>query len=389
MKTLSYDIDYLCSKMSDMSGLPIRIYRNGILDQIYTTAPFVEDPLKLHFAELRKYTDHVSYHISEDNDYYGIINADSFRIIIGPGRSTPLNKQELYDLAFRLAVKKKDTEAFFSSMRSIMPMPLDSILQMMCSLNHIINGEKLNVSDFQVEENKIADKINYEMPASSADTHKSYNIERHVLALVESGDTEGLTEWVRNVPTVRSGSLSSDLLRQTKNTFIVTATLACRSAIRAGMNVEDAFRLSDTYIRKCENTNDLERLSGLQYEMIYTCTDEVRKLKKFSGTRLKNDVYQYIIHHLSDPIRTKEIAAALYLSRSHLSTSFREECGIPLKDYIHEVKIETAKQLMKDPSADIALIADYLGYSSASHFSRIFKRYTGHNPKQYRKAGDV
>ena len=385
METLSYDIDYLCRKMSDMSGLPIRIYRSGQLTSFYSTVPFVADPLSLYINEINKLNDHVDYYISEDFDYYGIINSKDLRIIIGPGREKTMNNQELHDLAFKLEVSSKDLEAFFLSIRSIVPMPLDSILQMLCSLNHIVNGEKLNASDFQIRSSDLSEKIDYAEPGSQADIYKSYNIEKQILEIVKSGDLLTLNNWINNAPSVRPGILSTNIMRQNRNTFIVSTTLISRAAIEAGMKIEDAFKLSDSFIQRCENTDDLDTFSALEYEMVYTYTKQIHQLKQLSDdSSFVNDVYHYILHHLSDPIKTSDIAKALYISRSHLSTSFRKHSGRTLNDYIHEVKINKAKDLLRDRNKSITLISDYLGYSSSSHFDRMFMKFTGTTPKEYR-----
>ena len=386
MKPLSFDIEYLCNKMSDMSGLPIRIYRDNDLSAVYSVAPLIADPIILNQDVLNSYKEHISYHITENFDYYGIINSENIKIIIGPSRSTPLNNQELRDLAFALNVQSKDIDAFRLSMQSIVSMPLDSIIQMMCTINHILNKEKLNLSDFQIKEDRIQENISYDQSGSSSDAYKNYNIEKQIIEIVKSGNLAALSSFVQNAPTVRPGVLSSNVLRQNKNTFIVTTTLIARAAIEAGMQVEDSFKLSDSFIQRCENTNDLDSFNRLQYEMVYTFTRHVSELKKMTDNgKLSNDIYYYIIHHISDPIKTEDIAKHLYMSRSYLSTLFKKQYGMTLNDYIHLVKIEKAKELLAGNSKSITLISDYLGYSSSSHFDRVFKKVTGTTPKEYKR----
>jgi AraC-like DNA-binding protein len=271
-------------------------------------------------------------------------------------------------------------------MKVIVPMPLDSVIQMMCTLNHVLNGEKLNVSDFQVREAQPMEKFDYEMPVSESDIYKSYNIENQINEIVRSGDTKLLEQWVKDAPTVRSGTLSANLLRQSRNTLIVNATIISRIAISCGMDVADAFKLSDSFIQRCENAGNLEEINALHYELVYTYTREVGKLKELSdNTGLLNEVYYYILHHISEAITTKDIAREVYMSRSHLSTLFKKNYGRNLIDYIHEVKIAKAKELLKDHGKSITQIADYLGYSSSSHFTRVFCSIEGVTPKEYRK----
>lgn len=386
METLSFDLEYLCSKMTDMSGLPIRIYEKGSLKNRFSVVPFTADPAEAYLDIFVKKTEHVSYYISERFNYYGIIVSDSTMIVIGPGYSTSPNNQEMHDLAFELNVTNKDYEAFSLFMKSINPMPLDSIIQMMCTINHIINGEQLHLSDFHLKSSLLSDSSEYRQHSTSSDIYKNYNIEKQILDLIKNGDTVSLEMWAKQAPSVKGGKLSDNLFRQMKNTFIVTTTLACRAAVESGVNIEEAFRLSDYFIQKCENCSYSNDLNSLQYEMISTYTREVGNVKNLTtNARLSRDVYNYIIQHISNPIKTGNIADALYMSRSHLSTVFKKETGINLNVYIHQIKTEKAKELLRDNTKSITLISDYLGYSSSSHFNRIFKQIAGTTPKDYRK----
>ena len=385
MKAFTPDIEYLCQKMSDMSGLPIRIFEDTELKKTYSVIPMVVDPFTRFRGELMSRTEHVSYFISPTSDYYGIINSDGMKIVIGPSRQDSRSEQEMKDLAFDLNVPAKDYEAFSMAMKAIVPMPLDSVIQMMCTLNHVLNGEKLNVSDFQIRETEVTDKFDYEMPVSESDAYKSYNIENQIFDIVRTGDTAMLEQWVKEAPTVRSGTLSSNLIRQNKNTLIVNATLISRTAISCGMDVSDAFKLSDSFIQRCENARNIEDINALQYELVYTYTREIGKLKQLANDdRLINKIYYYIIHHISEPITTEIIAEEVYMSRSRLSTLFKKRYHKNLIDYIHEVKIDKAKELLKDRTKSITQISNYLGYSSSSHFTRVFRSIEHVSPREYR-----
>ena len=112
----------------------------------------------------------------------------------------------------------------------------------------------------------MTEKFNYEMPVSDSDIYKSYNIENQIADIVRSGDINLLEKWVKEAPTVRSGTLSANLLRQNRNTLIVNATLISRVAVSCGMDVSDAFKLSDSFIQRCENAKDL-RMVQLMIEI--------------------------------------------------------------------------------------------------------------------------
>ena len=76
-------------------------------------------------------------------------------------------------------------------------------------------------------------------------------------------------------PAIRDGTLAVNQLRQIKNTFVVSIALVLRAAIRGGMNVENAFFLSDTFIQKAELLNTPSQLPLLQYHMLLAFTERV------------------------------------------------------------------------------------------------------------------
>jgi two-component system response regulator YesN len=96
-------------------------------------------------------------------------------------------------------------------------------------------------------------------------------------------------------------------------------------------------------------------------------------------------VENYVQHHLSEPISANEIAKTLYLSRPYLSRKFKEETGDSLTDFILKEKTKEAKRLLRYSDKTVAAIGAYLGFSSQSHFSKVFKAQVGLAPGKYRE----
>jgi len=83
-------------------------------------------------------------------------------------------------------------------------------------------------------------------------------------------------------------------------------------------------------------------------------------------------------------ITLKELAEYLNLSESYLSKLFHQEMGISLSQYILDLKIEKAKNLLQYSDYNIVDIANYLSFSSQSHFIQVFQKKTGLTPHRYR-----
>ena len=126
-------------------------------------------------------------------------------------------------------------------------------------------------------------------------------------------------------------------------------------------------------------------LQCLLQTLVLDFTEQVNAVRGGTHTsKLTIAVSNYILHHLSDAITTEAIAKELFMSRSHLSHSFKSETGMALSDFIMLKKIEEAKKLLRYSDKSLSAISTYLGFSSQSHFSRVFKKYTSENPSVYR-----
>ena len=79
------------------------------------------------------------------------------------------------------------------------------------------------------------------------------------------------------------------------------------------------------------------------------------------------------------------MAEAFYLSRPYLSAKFRRDTGMTLTDFILNEKTEEAKRLLRWSDKSASAIGAYLGFSSHGHFIRVFKKYAGLTPNEYRE----
>lgn len=84
-------------------------------------------------------------------------------------------------------------------------------------------------------------------------------------------------------------------------------------------------------------------------------------------------------------IRIEEIAESLKISSGYALEVFQKVYGLSPRRYLSQLKLQEAKQLLHQPDLALTRIADMLGYSSLSHFSRQFKRWTGMSPREYRQ----
>ena len=112
--------------------------------------------------------------------------------------------------------------------------------------------------------------------------------------------------------------------------------------------------------------------------------DESRSYRKAFGTSLVAGIKKYILEHYQEEMLLTCVASHMHYSPNYLGALFKKETGITIHDYWHSVRMDHAKQLLKQTSLYIFEIAEQVGYSDQYYFSALFKKYTGVSPKHFR-----
>ena len=96
------------------------------------------------------------------------------------------------------------------------------------------------------------------------------------------------------------------------------------------------------------------------------------------------EIVKYIEQNYPSDLSLQEVAGKFQVSREYVSRRFKQEYGINFSDYIVSVRIEKAKLLMQNPCLKLAQISEMVGFHDVKYFSKVFKKHTGHSPKDYR-----
>lgn len=96
-------------------------------------------------------------------------------------------------------------------------------------------------------------------------------------------------------------------------------------------------------------------------------------------------VIQYIQQNYVEELSLEKLAEVFFLSKSHLSRTFKKVTGLTLNSYITNVRIFKAKSLLR-AGYSVNMAGELVGYKSASYFISMFTKSEGMTPKQYAKA---
>lgn len=226
--------------------------------------------------------------------------------------------------------------------------------------------------------------VNHEM----LEEHREIETELNFYDAIVKGDIE-FVEKNCNSNTFTDpegmGKLSENPLQNIRYHFVVTTAMITRYCVHNGMEQEKAYGLSDFYILKMDSCKTIQEISKLHDTM---CIDMCKQMNIIRNKMILSKpivlCIDYIYSHIHYRITISELAEYLDLSESYLSKLFSKEMGISLSQYILNLKIEKAKNLLQYSDYNIVDIANYLSFSSQSHFIQVFQKKTGLTPHKYR-----
>ncbi len=243
--------------------------------------------------------------------------------------------------------------------------------------------------------------------------HHLYDNEARAYSMLLMHPDE-LKKYSASVSLAPSISMYQDLLgpnqvRSIKNGLISYLTLVTRAAIRAGLDPEFSYALSDYYINYLETLSTIEELSQLTVDitlhfndLIYRSNEAPQKIadtsasdrsgtatpSKAAHSKAVASALRYMQQHLYTKCTVKEVAAFVSLEPHYFSGVFKKETGHSPVQYLTELKIKEARRLLSLPGNSVTYVATVLCFSDTAHFSKRFKQITSMSPMEYKRQAD-
>lgn len=216
--------------------------------------------------------------------------------------------------------------------------------------------------------------------------HPPYQLETELLYWIGQTNEYEAIKVLEKINKLERAWLSNSPLRSLKNSFICSCTLFTRATITAGVASEYAFDLSDIFIRKIENVDDMWVLQELEYEMVHTF---IQAIRDYQRTPYQNEIVDRAVYYIHDnilqPLTLEGIAEETSVSPNYLSSLFHKVVGIPLRQYINRKKIAESTYFLEHTDSTLLDIALLFGFCNQSYYTSLFKKFNGVTPGQYKK----
>ena len=384
------DIKQILIHFSTISGIPLSYSDHEMKPFSYPESEYLSKISRqlpvLELSNVKK----VACILTDDMLCYGRIYIESKNsyVLMGPVASLICDNRKAQRILKKYELPTTDTGSLLSYLNSIPLYSITKFTNFAIFMNYVLNHETLEIRDLLPEEYTIS-KENSPTPFTIGQyhvVHNSQQYEQQLYMMIRYGQHKKMLHFIKESPfTGNEGTLAVSQIRHQKNLVICSVTLASRYAAEGGIGFEESMNIADAYIQKVELAPDLSALSILHKNMLICFTKMVSdKMINNAEQGLTVKVRNYVEQHLSERITGDEIANQLNLSRTYLSTQFKNETGTNLIDFINHLKINEAKLLLLTSDQSVSSIASKLTFSSQSYFQVIFKRYTGMTPKEFR-----
>lgn len=165
------------------------------------------------------------------------------------------------------------------------------------------------------------------------------------------------------------------------------AVMISRTAIEHGATEEQALAFLEHFRQKLPFQKDFRALSSWLFDII---THFIDSSSAYPDAKHANTIHRCIRHistHYAEHLTLEETAGVVSLSPDYLSRIFKQETGTTFNQYLNNIRIVKAKELIRHSALRLTDISQLVGYDDQSYFTKVFKRTTGISPNEYRKRG--
>ena len=204
--------------------------------------------------------------------------------------------------------------------------------------------------------------------------------------LVQNGETAQLKARLHvQLEKFPAGRITRDARKQLEYLTVSLVNTFMIAAIQGGVYPPEANAIADQALRRLSQIRSVTEIPALVSEAALRLCEMVRETKRQdTGNVHVEKAKHYLTDHLTQEIRTEDIAEAVGISPYHLSRLFKTHTGLTLREYLARERIEAAKQLLATTDRTIPQIASLLRFCDQSYFTMVFRRQTGQTPGEYR-----
>lgn len=402
------DLEYICNLIFNLYELPVLFIDSKKKLKLEFSASSLSHPLYPRKKELLNqfFSDHAPHQFpifrtttSLENFFSINLYTDkgfSGVIIVGPFLYFELTDESIHRILndFNIYKGRNKIVQYYHSLPVVSRVKM---INMSAIFYYMLYHQKLDIVDILQQNTLLKErKISPESPDIRISENQQNNempatplLEKKLLQFIKEGKKD---EFIKNAQALfekgepRILSKTSHL-RSRKNLAIAAISLGARAAIEGGIPPEVAHTLSDLYIQNLEELKESTVIYQFVIHALCDLIEKVEKENKLKYSKTINACRNYIFTHLYEEITLSQLAEFVSMHPNYLSVLFKKEVGVSLREYIQREKIEEAKKLIFYTKHSMSEIYTLLHFYDQSYFIKVFKKFTGMTPRQFKNKG--
>lgn len=334
-----------------------------------------------------------SCHANLNHIIFPLVNKDTLfgAILIGPFLMDEPDSMMLLDISNRYTLSTEQTLDLYESTDSVVVISPEKATQisrlLSYTFNHLIPTATQQMIENRskiVQQSRINESIQMYKSVESI-SGQTYPYEKEKLLTLKVKE--------RNIQESRRvlNELLGYVLFEGGNNLAIIRTRAIelcsvlsRAAMEGGANTDVALKISNNFLQEMNVSTNQEDLCLQLQKTVEFFIESMFVQNTNKNSEVVKNAIQYITQNYNTPLTLEDTANHVHLNPSYFSTLFKQSCGSSFKEYLNYIRIEESKNLLTNTSYSIIDIAIAVGFENQSYFTKVFKKFTGLTPKQYR-----
>jgi two-component system response regulator YesN len=217
-----------------------------------------------------------------------------------------------------------------------------------------------------------------------ADSALFYDFNKSMNTALERLDKDAVVESIRFLREGlknRAKTSGHEIIQMTKevcNLFLI-------SMRNNKFLVENGDSLFENFNSGVNNYGSINTLFNYLSNTIIAVLEKVIDDKKQLDTKPIREAKQFIQENYKKPITIEEVSTKIGFNATYFCSIFKKDTGYTFLEYLSEIRMNKAKDLLKETNYSMSVICEQVGYSDIKHFTKTFTKHTGLKPNEYRK----
>lgn len=209
--------------------------------------------------------------------------------------------------------------------------------------------------------------------------------EKHIVNKLKSGDMESVKAVLEDTFNINlnNRNASPEMINNFFNALIGTII---RTVYEIQSSVENIFDAEIDLYNEISAKNTISEKKNYINFLFETVTSFVNRRKSSHNLKVYEKVKKFIEDNYQSELSLDNVSEVVGLSPSYLSLVFKEVSGMNFVEYVSTYRINKSKMLLKDITLTVSEISEKVGYTNSNTFIKVFKKYEGITPGQFREA---